>query len=76
VGKTDAQLGLSEADREAFAARDAAVLASGEALLDQRETLQDAGGGEVRYLASRVPLRDAAGDLIGVLGVLVALPDP
>ena len=76
VGKTDAQLGLSEADREAFAARDAAVLASGEALLCQRETLLDAGGGEVRYLASRVPLRDAAGDLIGVLGVLVALPDP
>jgi methyl-accepting chemotaxis protein len=75
VGKADAQLGLSQADREAFAARDAAVLASGEALLDQRETLLGADGNEVHYLASRVPLRDAAGGLIGVLGVLVAIPE-
>ncbi|HJW76121.1 MAG TPA: PAS domain-containing protein, partial [Thermoleophilia bacterium] len=72
---TDAELGLSQADREAFAARDAAVLASGEALLDQRETLLGADGNEVHYLASRVPLRDAAGGLIGVLGVLVAIPE-
>ncbi|OFX22546.1 MAG: hypothetical protein A2V77_14155 [Anaeromyxobacter sp. RBG_16_69_14] len=76
IGKTDAQLGLPQADRQACAARDADVLASGQALLDQRETLRNPSGSEVHYLVSRVPLRDAAGDLIGVLGVLVALPEP
>jgi methyl-accepting chemotaxis protein len=74
VGKTDAQLS-SQPDREACAARDAAVLTSGQALLDQRETLRNAAGSEVHYLVSRVPLRDAAGGLIGVLGVLVAIPE-
>ena len=76
IGKTDAQLGLlPQADRQACAARDADVLASGQALLDQRETLRNASGSEVHYLVSRLPLRDAAGDLIGVLGVLVAIPE-
>ena len=75
VGKTDAQLGWSEADRQLQRERDGAVLESGRPLLDQRDTLRDAAGREVRYLVSRVPLRDAAGELIGMLGVLVAVPE-
>jgi methyl-accepting chemotaxis protein len=74
VGKTDADLGWSETQRVRSAARDHAVLERGEALLDQRETLRDATGHDVEGLVSRVPLRDQAGNLLGVLGVFVALP--
>jgi PAS domain S-box-containing protein len=75
VGKTDAQLGWSDAQRERLSARERAVIDSGEPLLDQREVLRDASGRDIPFLASRVPLRDQAGSLIGVLGVFVALPD-
>jgi PAS domain S-box-containing protein len=74
VGKTDAELGWSEAQRARSAARDRGVLETGEPLLDERETLRDAAGNDLECLASRVPLRDQAGNLIGVLGVFVALP--
>jgi methyl-accepting chemotaxis protein len=69
AGKTDAQLGFGEAER------DQAVLESGSPLLDRREVLRDASGVERTYLVSRVPLRGAAGELIGMLGVLVAIPE-
>jgi methyl-accepting chemotaxis protein len=74
VGKTEAELGWSEAQRERSAARDRAVLERGEPLFDEREALCDGAGRELECLASRVPLRDQAGNLIGVLGVLVPLP--
>jgi methyl-accepting chemotaxis protein len=70
TGKTDASLGRGDGER------DRAVLESGEPLLDRREVLPDASGREVTYLVSRVPLRDTAGNLIGMLGVLVAIPEP
>jgi methyl-accepting chemotaxis protein len=76
VGRTDAQLGWSEPQRERSAARDRHVLEAGQPLLDQREALRGAAGRDLDCLASRVPLRDHAGELIGVLGVFVALPDP
>ncbi len=75
VGKTDAQLGWSDAQRERLEARDRGVIEAGEPLLDRRETLRDAAGRDIPCLASRVPLRDQAGNLIGVLGVFVALPE-
>jgi methyl-accepting chemotaxis protein len=74
VGRTDGQLGWSAQEREVHAARDRQVLDAGEPLLDARETLTDASGREASYLASRVPLRDAAGNVLGVLGAFVALP--
>jgi methyl-accepting chemotaxis protein len=74
VGKTDLQLGWSAEERGVHAERDRQVLETGEPLLDQRERLTDASGREASYLASRVPLRDAAGNVLGVLGAFVALP--
>ena len=74
AGKTDAQLGWSEPQRARTAARDRGVLETGAPLLDEREALRDAAGRDVDCLASRVPLRDQAGNVIGVLGVFVALP--
>ncbi len=75
VGKTDAQLGWSERERDLLARGDRHVVETGEPLLDQREVLRDASGREVCWLASRVPLRDPAGNLIGTLGVFVAIPE-
>ena len=47
----------------------------GAPLLDLGEMLRDASGRDIECLASRVPLRDQAGNLIGMLGVFVAIPD-
>jgi len=74
-GKTDAELGWSAGQRELLEQRDRTVLDSGEPLLDQREAVRDASGRELHCLASRVPLRDPAGNVIGVLGVFVVLPE-
>ncbi|WP_242333206.1 cache domain-containing protein [Anaeromyxobacter sp. SG66] len=74
VGKTDAQLGWSDEQRARLLERDRGVMDAGAPLLDARETLRDASGRDIDCLASRVPLRDQAGNLIGVLGVFVALP--
>jgi len=74
-GQTDADLGWSAGQRELLEQRDRTVLDSGQALLDQREVLRDASGRELHCLASRVPLRDPAGNVIGVLGVFVVLPE-
>jgi PAS domain-containing protein len=75
VGKTDAQLAWSEEERALLERRERSVVETGEALLDQREVLKDASGRQVCWLASRVPLRDPAGNLIGMLGVFVAIPE-
>ncbi|HVP69178.1 MAG TPA: cache domain-containing protein [Anaeromyxobacteraceae bacterium] len=74
AGRNDAQLGWDEEQRSRFASRDRQVIDTGDALLDQREVLLDATGHRLDCLVSRVPLRDPAGNLIGMLGVLVALP--
>ncbi len=74
VGKSDAQLGWSAELRGPSVERDEEVIESGAPLLDRREILRDAGGRDLCCLASRVPLRDPAGNLIGMLGVLVVVP--
>ncbi len=74
AGKTDAQLRWTDDDRALVTARDRRVLDTGEALLDARERLGDASGRRISCLVSRVPLRDQAGGVIGVLGVLVVVP--
>jgi len=74
IGRTDGELGWTDAQRERSLVRDRVVVETGEPLLDQREVLRDATGRDIECLASRVPLRDQAGNLLGVLGVFVALP--
>ena len=59
---------LGDEQRERLAARDRTVMDEGAPLLDQRESLRDASGRDIDCLASRVPLRDQAGNLIGMLG--------
>ena len=74
VGKSDEQLGWSDELRGPSARRDRQVIETGEPILDRREILRDASGRAICCLASRVPLRDPAGNLIGMLGVFVAMP--
>jgi methyl-accepting chemotaxis protein len=75
AGKTDAQLGWSDEERERLARRDRLVIEAGQSTLDEREVLRDVSGRQICFLASRVPLHDAAGNLIGLLGVFVGIPE-
>lgn len=67
IGKSDADFYPAPLARR-FVADDGRVLASGEPLLNRLEpqTEDEAAGAVV--LTSRVPLRDAAGDVVGLIG--------
>lgn len=69
VGKTGAELPLPgvESDRSRHA--DAAVIASGEAILKAEESWSSGEGETRNFLASRVPLRNESDEVIGVLGI-------
>jgi PAS domain S-box-containing protein len=69
VGRTDLTLGTPPAQGEAFRARDRAVMESGEPQTNVEEPLTLPGGASVTLLTSKVPLRDAGGAVVGVLGV-------
>jgi two-component system cell cycle sensor histidine kinase/response regulator CckA len=68
VGRTDDDL-VSTEEAEASRESDRQVIDSGEPLLDIEETRTLVGGAKAAVLTSRVPLRDAAGRVGGVLGV-------
>lgn len=69
TGKTDLDLPWRRAETEKFRADDAAVIASGESKFNLVEQIQLASG-EQRWLStSKVPLRDPAGQIYGLLGV-------
>ena len=68
VGRTEDDFAPTEVV-EAAHASDRQVLDSGEPLLGAEEERALADGKTVTLLTSRVPLRDAAGRVIGVLGV-------
>jgi two-component system cell cycle sensor histidine kinase/response regulator CckA len=68
VGRTEDEFVSAEA-AEAARLSDRRVLDAGEPLLDAEEEHARADGKAATLLTSRVPLRDAAGRVIGVLGV-------
>ena len=68
VGKTDMDLPVAPAEAARFAADDRRVMATGEQVLNAEEA-QSRPGGKAYLLTSKVPLRDAAGAVTGVLGV-------
>jgi methyl-accepting chemotaxis protein len=75
VGKTDARLGWGDEERALQQRRDRAVLETGQPAPTERETLTGGAGRRASFLVSRVPLRDQAGNLLGLLGVLVELDE-
>ncbi|MBS0661893.1 MAG: PAS domain S-box protein [Verrucomicrobia bacterium] len=69
VGRTDFDLPWRPGQTEKFRADDAAVIASGEPKINLVEQIQLASGEERWLSTSKVPLRDPAGQIYGLLGV-------
>ncbi|WP_051463622.1 PAS domain S-box protein [Leptolyngbya sp. PCC 6406] len=68
VGKTDLDLPWGATEAEAYRADDRAVIDSGEAKLGIVETLHQKDGAEIWLETNKLPLRNLAGDVIGILG--------
>jgi PAS domain S-box-containing protein len=68
-GKTDWDLPWKQEETEFFLACDQAVMRDAKPLLDLEEPLLDADGTQRVILTSKVPLRDEAGEVIGMLGI-------
>ncbi len=69
LGKTDYELAWTKQQAEFYRSVDRAVTASGEARLNLEEPQRRADGTEAMLLTSKVALRDAAGEVMGLLGV-------
>ncbi len=69
VGKTDHQLGWTKEEASLYQENDQKVMRTGEPLMDTEETLTRANGERIVLSTSKVPLRDSAGSVVGVLGV-------
>ena len=68
VGKTDFDF-LPRERAEQFFANERLILETGEPMIDREELLIDAGG-TARWLATtKVPLRDEAGEVVGLVGI-------
>jgi len=68
LGKTDRD--IAPADRaEALMAAEQLTMAAGVPIIDVEETVPDIDGEDTWYLTSKVPLRNANGDIVGLAGV-------
>ncbi len=69
IGKTDFDFYPREM-AAGFFADEQALIRSGQPLIEREERVLDQTTGEVRYFAStKVPFRDDAGDIIGIIGL-------
>ena len=68
LGKTDEEL-FPEDIAKGFTADDQAVMLSGQPLLNREERLINRFGYQIWQLTSKLPLRDASGQVIGLVGV-------
>ncbi|MDB5310219.1 MAG: Blue-light-activated protein [Gemmataceae bacterium] len=74
VGRTDAALGVTPTEAATYRDADKQVVETGSPVLNREES-QTRPGGKVTLLTSKVPLRDAAGAVVGVLGVYQDITD-
>jgi two-component system cell cycle sensor histidine kinase/response regulator CckA len=75
IGRTDFDLGVTQEEAEFYRDCDRRVVTTGQSLLNMEESLTRADGTKVTLLASKVPLRDASGTVVGVLGVYQNITD-
>ncbi|MDA0268416.1 MAG: PAS domain S-box protein, partial [Cyanobacteria bacterium] len=75
IGKRDDQLPWSEAEAEAYRQQDRQIMASGTPLMGIVETQMQADGHQVWIETNKLPLRNLAGDVIGVLGTYQDITD-
>ena len=71
IGKTDYELPWLPEESESYRADDAEVMQSGEPKLHIQETQLRSDGLSAQVDTSKVPLRNANGDVIGVVGIYV-----
>jgi PAS domain S-box-containing protein len=69
VGKTDYDLAWTKEQADFYRECDRKVMDAGEPMLDIEESQQQADGSKVEILTNKVPLRDAAGQVTGMLGI-------
>ncbi len=69
VGLTDHDMPVAQAEADWYVRCDREVMASGKPLLDVEETQQRRDGTLATLQTSKVPLRDANGQVVGVLGI-------
>jgi PAS domain S-box-containing protein len=74
VGKTDYDLAW-KGDAEAYRHDDKQVMDSGEPRLAFEETQTTDEGGRISLLTSKIPLRGASGEVVGILGVYVDITE-
>ncbi|MBI1917251.1 MAG: PAS domain S-box protein [Planctomycetes bacterium] len=75
VGKTDYDMPFSRAEADFYRKCDREVMESGQPLLNIEETQRRPDGSEATLLTSKVPLRNSAGAVVGVLGVYTDITD-
>ncbi len=69
IGKTDYDLAWKKEETEFYRQCDREVMERGEPLLNIEEPQLQADGREATLLTSKVPLRDQAGQVVGILGI-------
>jgi PAS domain S-box-containing protein len=75
VGKTDFDMPWATTEAEAYRADDLAVMVSGEAKLGTIETLHQQDGTTIWVETNKLPLRNLAGEVIGLLGTYQDITD-
>jgi PAS domain S-box-containing protein len=74
IGKTDYDTAWG-IHAETYRSFDRETMARGVPLLNQEEVTRDDQGREMVILTSKVPLRNGAGDVIGLLGIIVDITE-
>lgn len=69
VGRTDYDMPWSREEADFYRACDRQVISSGQPLLNIEETQRSPTGSTLTILTSKVPLRDASGRVLGILGI-------
>lgn len=69
IGKTDFDLTWTQGQAEAFRKDDLEVMSSGKAKLNIEEPQTQADGTQHWLVTNKVPLRDASGNVVGVMGI-------
>jgi PAS domain S-box-containing protein len=75
VGKTDFDLAWEKEEAEFYRQCDQEVMESGESLLDIEESQLQADGKNAILLTSKVPLRNAVGEVVGILGIFADITE-
>ncbi len=75
IGKTDFDFHRNTAHAESYREWDKKIMDKGEAVLDIEESYHDTDGNEGTVVTSKVPLKNAEGQVFGILGICTDITD-